>query len=242
MKDSLYQVSTLQALLLGYTKKVITVEEFIKHGDIGLGTYEDTDGEMILLDGQCFQACDDGHINTVSKDYGIPFATCKFFKGSDSLELSDINNMEQLKTALNIRIDEKFSLNSMHVIRIDGTFCKIYARSEDKYKASHVELKEILKHTQKDFMFEDIEGTLVGLYYPNYMNGINAAGWHLHFISKDKTLGGHVFDLSIKKCRVLLDRVTNLELEIPDSPAFDTYDFNVDSRDDIKNVEMKNKP
>jgi acetolactate decarboxylase len=49
----MYQVSTLQALALGYTRREITVEELKKHGDIGLGTFEDVNGEMIFIDGIC---------------------------------------------------------------------------------------------------------------------------------------------------------------------------------------------
>ena len=39
----MYQVSTLQALALGYTRGVITVGELKQHGDIGLGTFEVTE-------------------------------------------------------------------------------------------------------------------------------------------------------------------------------------------------------
>ena len=38
--NKLYQVSTLQALALGYTKPVVTAKEMIKNGDIGLGTFD----------------------------------------------------------------------------------------------------------------------------------------------------------------------------------------------------------
>lgn len=41
------------------------------------------------------------------------------------------------------------------------------------------------------------KGSLVCVYYPDYMDGINAAGWHLHFLSDDKKHGGHVFDVSL---------------------------------------------
>lgn len=47
----MYQVSTLQALMLGYSRAVISVNELLDHGDIGLGTFTDVDGEMIVLDG-----------------------------------------------------------------------------------------------------------------------------------------------------------------------------------------------
>ena len=43
--DTMYQVSTLQALSLGYTRPVTTVGELLEHGDTGLGTFEDVNGE-----------------------------------------------------------------------------------------------------------------------------------------------------------------------------------------------------
>ena len=35
----MYQVSTLQALMLGYSRAVIPVSELLNHGNIGLGTF-----------------------------------------------------------------------------------------------------------------------------------------------------------------------------------------------------------
>ena len=90
--------------------------------------------------------------------------------------------------------EEHFGLNSMHVVRIDGTFSKIDARSEAPYRSHHISLKNMLEKTQKAFVFENISGSLVGVYFPDYMDGINMPGWHLHFLSDDKTKGGHVFD------------------------------------------------
>ncbi len=58
--NNIYQASTLQALALGYTKPVITVRELLEHGDTGLGTFEHVDGEMIILDGVCYQAKGNG--------------------------------------------------------------------------------------------------------------------------------------------------------------------------------------
>ena len=39
MENTMYQVSTLQALILGYSRTVINVDELIQHGDTGLGTF-----------------------------------------------------------------------------------------------------------------------------------------------------------------------------------------------------------
>lgn len=44
-----YQVSTLQALALGFSKSVITVDELLEHGDFGLGTFEDVDASFCRI-------------------------------------------------------------------------------------------------------------------------------------------------------------------------------------------------
>ena len=56
MENIMYQVSTLQALILGYSRTVINVGELIQKGDTGLGTFEDVNGEMIVMDGQCYRS------------------------------------------------------------------------------------------------------------------------------------------------------------------------------------------
>lgn len=47
-----------------------------------------------------------------------------------------------------------FGLNSMHIVRIDGFFEKVDARSENGLRTQHVELKELLGMNQKTFTFE----------------------------------------------------------------------------------------
>ncbi len=74
----------------------------------------------------------------------------------------------------------------MHIVRIDGSFRNVSERSGACYRGHHVTLKESLSKTQKSFCFEDTRGTLVCVYFPDYMDGINAAGWHQHFISEDR--------------------------------------------------------
>ena len=230
----MYQVSTLNALALGYTRKVVTVDELLRHGSIGLGTFESVDGEMIVLDGRCYRATDDGSVIEVDEEKGVSFASVTFLRKQRNFDIENITNVDALKSFLDLRIEENFGLNSMHVIRIDGTFEMIDARSENAYNAHHVELKNILKTNQKSFKFENITGTLVCLYHPDFMQGINAAGWHFHFISSDRTKGGHVFDLRFRKASAILDKVSKIEIQLPKEPAFDTYSLTQASNKDIK--------
>ena len=72
------------------------------------------------------------------------------------------------------------------------------------------------------------------------MDGINAPGWHLHFVSEDRKYGGHVFDLSLEEGRVLLDKTTQIEIKLPEDAAFDTYSIKEASQSEIKEVEQGN--
>ncbi|MBE5959558.1 MAG: acetolactate decarboxylase [Lachnospiraceae bacterium] len=233
-----YQVSTLQALAQGFSKSVITVDELLEHGDIGLGTFEDVDGEMIVLDGKCYRAQNNGNVDPAEGKRGVPFASVCSFVPQRTEKLENIVSIEQLKMWLTLRIEEEFGLNSMYAVRIEGEFSKVDARSESGTKAHHVTLKDALSVTQKAFLFDNIEGTLACVYYPDYMDGINASGWHLHFLSKDKKHGGHVFDVELTQAEAVFCRITSVEIRIPDTPAFDTYALKEASQEEIKKVEQ----
>ena len=237
MENKMYQVSTLQALALGYTRKVIRVEELLLEGDTGLGTFEDVNGEMIVMDGQCFRADQNGHINLVAPETGVPFAAVAKLYGEQRFSLRDVPDIDSLREELTRKIEERFGLNSMHVVKIEGSFKKVDARSEAPYRSHHISLKEMLNHTQKAFLFEDIKGSLVGVYFPDYMDGINMPGWHLHFLSEDRSLGGHVFDVSIKEAEAMVDKITSISINLPKEAAFDTYSLKQDLKEEIKSVE-----
>jgi acetolactate decarboxylase len=102
----------------------------------------------------------------------------------------------------------------------------------------HVTLKTVLEQTQQAFCFKDIKGSLICVYFPDYMDGINAAGWHLHFVSDDRKLGGHVFDISMVRGKCILDKINTIELRLPDEPVFDTYSLKEASGNEIKQVEQ----
>jgi len=234
----MFQVSTLQALMLGYSRKVITVAELLKHGNTGLGTFTGVDGEMIVLDGTCYRAKEKGDVVLAEPERGVPFATVCSMQDCDTIDFASMSSVDELKSELNNIIDYQFGLNSMHMARIDGEFEVVDARSESGYESVHVDLKTILGKTQRAFKFENVKGTLVCVYYPDYMDGINAAGWHIHFISDDKKHGGHVFDIIMKSGKGVISKINSIEIKLPDEPNFDTYTLKQASEDEIKAVEQ----
>jgi acetolactate decarboxylase len=239
MEEKIYQVSTLKALLKGYSRKVVNVRDLLNHGDTGLGTFENYDGEMVVLDGHCYRASHEGRVTEVAPDAGVPFASVVFLKGTRKFEVGPVKNVEALKRLLNLKIEEGFGLNSMHVVRIDGAFEKVEARSERGIRTQHVELAEVMGQIQKSFTFSSVSGSLICLYYPDYMAGINAAGWHFHFVSEDRSLGGHVFNVVVKSGTAILDKISKIEIQLPKEAAFDTYSLTQVSQKDIKKMEQE---
>lgn len=236
--NKIYQVSTLQALALGYTRPVVKVQEMLEHGDTGLGTFENVDGEMIILDGVCYQAKQDGSIIVSDNSAGVPFAVAGNVKDGDKFQIGEKKEIADIKLELTLKIEEDFGLNSIHIARIDGFFNVIHARAGAPYRSQHVTLKDILSKTQKDFSFEQLNGTLVCVYYPDYMDGINASGWHMHFLSEDRTLGGHVFEASLVSGVCTLQKMDRIEIQLPREAAFDTYSLKQASQDEIEEVEL----
>ena len=238
MGNKMFQVSTLHALVAGYTRGVVTVQELEGLGNVGLGTFEGVDGEMILLDGVCYRARQDGTVVRPAPDAGVPFASAASVEGGIAFELGRARGIDALKHELTCKIDDSFALNSMHVVTVSGTFDSVSARSESAYKADHITLKDMLAITQREFVFEKLDGTLVCVYHPDFMDGINAPGWHVHFLSKDKTRGGHVFDLSLLCGRALIHKIDRIEIQLPATPAFDTYRLKETSQQEIAEVEQ----
>jgi acetolactate decarboxylase len=60
-----------------------------------------------------------------------------------------------------------------------------------------------------------VTGTMVGFCFPDALDGIEMVGSHLHFVTDDRTLGGHVLDFRIDEATVELDDATELHVELP---------------------------
>jgi len=75
----LFQASTIGALLDGAYEGDVTFAELAEHGDLGLGTLNSLDGEMIAVDGSFYRADVEGAINEVDPQRRTPFAVLTWF-------------------------------------------------------------------------------------------------------------------------------------------------------------------
>ena len=237
-RETIYQVSLLQGLTLGDYNGSVSVKELKQKGDTGIGTFEGVNGELIMVDGTVYRAKSDGSIETAPDDETIPFANVTFFDSDEKQDISGVSSIADLKKLLDEKV-EKLGRNQFYMVRVDGTFKKMHARSELKQEKPYKPLAEALKTDQREFSWDNIEGTVVALYCPQYMEDLNAAGWHLHFVSKDKKYGGHVLELDVDKAELKIDCTQGFNMQLPDTEMFPTLDLTKDQSDDIKKVETK---
>ena len=235
-REVINQVSLLQGLTLGDYNGSITAAQLKEKGDIGIGTFDALNGELIMLDGVIYRAASDGTIEVVSDDETIPFSNVTFFDDEQIFDISGIENVGALKDTLNKKVDELGS-NQFYFVKINGTFKEMNVRSEYAQSKPYKPLATVLETDQTFFDYENISGTVVGLYCPEYMNDLNAVGWHFHFISDDRTKGGHVLELMTDAAEVRMDSTSSFAMILPDNDMFDGFDLTVDQSADIKKVE-----
>ncbi len=214
----LFQASTIGALLDGAYEGDLTFAELAEHGDLGLGTLNGLDGEMIALDGGFYRADVDGAIHPVAAEEVTPFAVIASFEPSIETTIEGERSHGQLLA----RLDELIPADaSSCAIRLDGRFDLVHARSVPRQHPPYRSLTDVVAE-QHVFDLVDVAGTMVGFRFPAYAEGIEVGGYHLHFISEDRSVGGHVLDSHASGLRAQLDPSNDLHIELP--PAVDLAD------------------
>ena len=233
-RETLVQISTIDALISGVYDGVITFKTLKEYGDFGIGTFEGLDGEMLGFDGNFYQIKADGAVYPVSDAMMTPFASVTFFDIDLQERLPEGISYEQLEELLD---DILPTSNIFYAIKIDGTFSYMKTRSVPGQEKPYPPLVEVTKN-QPIFEFTDVEGTIVGFRCPTYVNGVNVPGYHLHFITAEKDSGGHVLEFKIEKAIALVDYTSEFHMILPsESSDFYKIDLSQDKEEEVEKVE-----
>ena len=220
---TIYQVSTSGALVQGVYQGCVRVGDLLQHGDFGLGTFDGLDGEGILLDGICWQACGDGTVRQAPADALAPFWVATRFAADHCESLSNVASWADLTGRLDGLRNQD---NLFMAIRIRGVFEHIRYRVACKAQAG-VDLVSAT-NAQATFDLDHVAGTLVGFWTPSYARTINVPGYHLHLLSDDHRHAGHVLELNSSALQLELHRESHLQLVLPETPAFLKADLSGD--------------
>lgn len=214
--DVLYQYSTLEALLAGVYDGEKTFAHLAKRGDLGLGTFNALDGEMVALDGKFYQVRADGKVLQAAPDWKTPFANLVFFRPERRINIDKPLDLNALQALMDKQLPSK---NLFYAFRISGLFSRIKTRSVPAQKPPYPPLVAVVKH-QSVWNFENINGDVVGFRFPPYVKGLNVTGYHLHFLDKTRQKGGHLLDGAAAKVVVEIDCLHGMKLELPQKGAF----------------------
>ena len=229
---TLFQVSTSGALVAGVYDKQVSVQTILEHGDFGLGTFAHLDGEMVVLDGHAYQVLGTGAVAEASPNAWAPFAVVTRFSPETNVTLGPISTFLELQRLCD---SHRESGNLFYALRLDGTFARIRTRAVNP-AAPGARLLDAAK-AQSEFSFENISGTLVGLWSPGFSSAFSVAGYHLHFLSSDHQHGGHVLDLEAEQLQLQLETLNDFHLVLPESRSFLRADLSKNTADELAYAE-----
>ncbi len=217
--NKMFQASTLNALMLGNYDKTVSVEEMLKQGDTGIGTYEGLDGEAIFCNGKAYKGTADGTVVEMKKSDNVAFGNItKFDETVKTNIVRNINSLADFKNALAPYINH--NLNQFYVIKSEGVFKTMHVRACYKQLEKPYKTLAEVASCQREYKYENVSGYVIAIYCPNYVEGINLPGWHFHFLSKDYTKGGHILGLSSAEIFFKLNEQHNYEIVLPTNEEF----------------------
>lgn len=253
-REVLYQVSTINALMEGLYDGEATLADLVRQGDIGIGTFDALDGEMVVLDGAVYQVRADGKVYRPGPRTTTPFASVTFFDPDLTIRLDAALDLVQLEALMDRAAQDFAALsqadaaagqavvgavinrNMPLAVRITGTFRHVKTRSVPRQVKPYPRLVDVAAR-QPTFEFKDVRGTVVGFRLPEFIKGINVPGWHLHFLTEDRAAGGHILELETGDVRVDIDPTPSLRIALPRGGEFARTDVSKDRDAEVRRVE-----
>jgi acetolactate decarboxylase len=236
-RDTLVQVSTIDALLGGLYDGTMSIAELRRNGDFGIGTFDRLNGEMLVVDGTVYRVRSDGGVDVVPDADSTPFAAVTFFDADFRRPISPGTDFKAFQQWLDGLLPNP---NLFYAVRIEGRFRFMKTRSVPPQSKPYPALSEVARH-QPEFEFEDVAGVIVGYRSPAFVKGIGVPGYHLHFLTLDRQAGGHILGFTVAQAHVAVDQTADLLLRLPESSAFSGMDLGKDRSAELKRVEQEHR-
>ncbi len=229
----LTQVSLINALMVGRYDGVITLGELMQAGNLGLGTCDHLDGELVILDNAAYKIMSTGEVQKLPPTETTPWAVITPFEGQARQELGPISSLEELDARLDGLLADP---DIFFALRLDAEFDALTVRSVARQNPPYLPLAEVAK-SQKVWNYERVRGTLVGIRSPRWTTGLSVPGYHWHFISDDRTRGGHVLDCKFASGKLAYDRCETWTIRLDPKHAMDGADLSQDRSKALQEVE-----
>lgn len=233
-KNTITQAATIDALLAGAYDGSMTCGELLRYGDLGIGTFDRLDGEMVVVDGCVFQVKADGKVYRPESHVKTPFAAVCPFSADRTVTFGTGTDYDEVKRMLDELVPNQ---NIFCAIKMNGTFTRMHTRSVPAQEKPYPPLARVTRN-QPEFHMDNISGQIVGFRCPAYVKGINVPGYHLHFLSDDRTRGGHILGFEIARASGGVDICDHFLLILPRADEmFGSVDLTKDRAAELEEVE-----
>ncbi|WP_312714479.1 acetolactate decarboxylase [Corynebacterium flavescens] len=237
-RHTIFQNSLMTALLDGIYDGEMSVGELLGKGNFGIGTFDALDGEMIIVDGVCYQLRGDGSAQVADLSQRSPYAVVTNFvpritvDAPPGMHRSDLSDL----------IDEVLpSANYMYAVRMVGTFSSVTTRTVVKQPKPYPPMAQAVG-SDAELHFSNVEGVIGGFRTPVFEKGISVPGCHVHFIDADHKYGGHLLDYTVDKATIEMCPGTDLELRLPLTREFESANLAPDDLDhQLHTTEIKGR-
>ncbi len=235
-ENKLFQVGTLNSLMMGDYHGSVSAKDLLKEGNIGIGTYDGLDGEAIIVNGKAYDGRADGKVYEMNDKDTLPFSTVSHFDESVEENNISFSSIEEFKQKMEAYLP---SHNFFYMIKMEGTF-HVRVRSCFKQKEPYEPLYKVARD-QREFEYDDVDGYVIGVYCPNYVEGMNLPGWHIHFLSKDLSKGGHILKVDGNNIKFKINQLNDWNVYLPHTEGFSNWDLTEDLKEKTKAVEGSSK-
>jgi len=235
---NLTQYSSYTGLLKRLFDGFVSFEEVVAIGNHGIGTTDQLNGELIILDGVPYRVNFEGQVEKIAPEETTPYVTLAKVEKKDAFvaTLPAGTEYDELDDVIKSVAKDVFTENFPYAIRLEGTFAEAKLRSIPKLEKPYISLTEVAKN-QNVFEFKDHGFTLIGFWNPSYAEAFNPPQWHIHGLDSELKAGGHALKFKTgSDVKVYLWKLTGFDIRVPDTVDFAKADFSEDLSKEVLKV------
>ena len=186
--NELVQIGTFAYLTQPDFRGLATIESVLTDETLGLGTFNNLDGEFIMVGGDAYQVKTDGTPRRVDPELTTPFLQAIRFQAERGAPVPPGTRCDQLTPIIDTLAG---SSDGIVAVRVRGTFTDLVARSVGPVPPPFAPLAEVVA-AQTVFPLGSVRAVLVGFRQGSNALGVGQPGLHLHGLTASRSAGGHV--------------------------------------------------
>jgi acetolactate decarboxylase len=190
----LQQVGTYDYLTQPDFRGLATVGSIATDTTMGLGTFVNLDGELVMVGGEVYRVRPDGNPRLVADNTATPFMQAIRFRPTVNAPIPPGTHCSDLVPLIQRHSDQA---NGIVAVRVRGTFSALTTRSITADPPPYQPISQTISE-QTTFDLAGAPAVLVGFWQGKNALGVGQDGLHLHGLTADKRAGGHVLSCTAK--------------------------------------------